>query len=124
MAFLLYSLAGDVAPATGLAHEFGHNVQAHTGIPDPQNNAETRVHENQADCVSGAWLGFANDQHLLEQGDVPVLQKYLELIASSENDPNRTHGDFAERGHALETGGEKGIAACNTYYPANPIIAS
>jgi predicted metalloprotease len=124
MAFLLYSLAGDVAPATGLAHEFGHNVQAHTGIPDPQSDAETRVHENQADCVSGAWLGFAHDQGLLEQGDVPVLQKYLELIASSENDPNRTHGDFAERGQALETGGEKGIAACDAYYPATPIVTS
>jgi predicted metalloprotease len=124
MAFLLYSLAGDVAPATGLAHEFGHNVQSHTGVPAPQTNAETRVHENQADCISGAWLGFANDQHLLEQGDVPVLQKYLELIASSENDPNRTHGDFAERGHALETGGEKGLSACNAYYPNNPITTS
>lgn len=122
MAYQLYSLAGDVAPATGIAHEFGHNVQQQTGVPAPQTDAQTLVHENQADCESGAWLGYANDQHLLEQGDVPVLERYLELIASSENDPNRTHGDFQERGNALETGGEKGISACNAFYPSTPII--
>lgn len=124
LAWELYSEAGDVAPATGLAHEFGHNVQAHVGVPNPQTNAQTLVHENQADCVSGAFLGFANNQGLLQQGDEPVLQKYLELISSSENDPNRNHGDFNERGSALELGGEKGIAACNQYYPNNPIFKS
>jgi Putative neutral zinc metallopeptidase len=122
IAYELYSLAGDVAPATGIAHEFGHNVQQHTGVPDPQTDAETLVHENQADCVSGAWLGYANNQHLLEQGDVPAIERYLELIASSESDPNRTHGDFAERGQSVQVGGEKGISACNAFYPGTPII--
>lgn len=121
LAWLLYSDAGDVAPAIGLAHEFGHGVQTQVGVPVPQSDAETLVHENQADCVSGAWLGYANDQGLLEKSDVPVIQQYLNLIASSENDPNRTHGDFNERGQALELGGEKGIAACDAYYPDNPI---
>jgi len=124
LAWLLYSEAGDVAPATGLAHEFGHNVQTQVGVPVPQTDAETLVHENQADCVSGAFLGWANDQRLLQQGDEPVLLRYLELISSSENDPNRTHGDFQERGGALRLGGEKGIATCNAYYPDNPIITS
>jgi len=123
-AYQLYSLAGDVAPAIGIAHEFGHNVQQQTGVPAPQTDAETLVHENQADCVSGAWLGFANNQHLLEQGDVPAIERYLELIASSENDPNRTHGDFAERGQSIETGGEKNVSACNAFYPSTPIIKS
>jgi len=121
LAFALYSQAGDVAPATGLAHELGHHIQSLTGVPNPQSDAQTLVHENQADCVSGAFLGFANDHHLLQQSDAPVLQKYLELIASSENDPNRTHGDFNERGAALELGGEHGIKACDSFYPGNPI---
>lgn len=121
IAYQLYSLAGDVAPAIGIAHEFGHNVQQHAGVPDPQTDAETLVHENQADCVSGAWLGYANNQRLLEQGDVPAIERYLELIASSESDPNRTHGDFSERGQSLQIGGEKGVSACNAFYPATPI---
>jgi hypothetical protein len=124
MAYQLYSLAGDVAPAIGIAHEFGHDLQQQTGVPDPQTDAETLVHENQADCVSGAWLGYANSQRLLERGDIPAIERYLELIASSENDPNRTHGDFAERGQALQLGGQKGIFACNDFYPSAPIIAS
>jgi predicted metalloprotease len=122
MAYQLYSLAGDVAPAIGIAHEFGHDVQQQAGVPGPRTDAETLVHENQADCVSGAWLGYANSQHLLEQEDVPAIERYLELIASSENDPNRTHGDFAERGQSLQLGGEKGIFACNGFYPGAPII--
>jgi hypothetical protein len=121
LAFALYQQAGDVAPAVGLAHELGHHIQSLAGVPVPQTNAQTRVHENQADCVSGAFLGYANDHRWLQQSDVPVLQKYLELIASSENDPNRTHGDFAERGAALRQGGEQGIKSCDSFYPGTPI---
>jgi hypothetical protein len=122
MAYQLYSLAGDVAPAIGIAHEFGHDAQQQAGVPGPRTDAATLVHENQADCVSGAWLGYANSQHLLEQEDVPAIERYLELIASSENDPNRTHGDFAERGRSLQLGGEKGVFACNDFYPGAPVI--
>jgi hypothetical protein len=121
LAFALYAQAGDVAPATGLAHELGHHIQSLTGVPAPQSNAQTLVHENQADCVSGAFLGFANTHKWLEKSDVPVLEKYLDLIASSENDPNRTHGDFNERGAALKLGGEQGVKACDTFYPDTPI---
>jgi predicted metalloprotease len=121
LAFALYSQAGDVAPATGLAHELGHHIQSLTGVPVPQSNEQTLVHENQADCVSGAFLGFANTHKWLEPGDAPVLKNYLELIASSENDPNRTHGDFQERGAALQLGGQQDIQACNTFYPDTPI---
>jgi predicted metalloprotease len=123
MAYQLYSLAGDVAPAIGIAHEFGHDAQQQAGVPGPRTDAESLVHENQADCVSGAWLGYANSRHLLEQQDVPATERYLELIASSEDDPNRTHGDFAERGQSLQLGGEKGIFACNGFYPGEPVIA-
>jgi hypothetical protein len=50
-----------------------------------------------------------------------VVEKYLGLIASSENDPNRTHGDFQERGAALQLGGQQGIKACDAFYPDTPI---
>jgi hypothetical protein len=123
MAWDLYSQAGDVAPAIGVAHELGHNIQAHEGVPSPQDDAQTLVHENQADCVAGAWLGYANNHNWLQKSDQPAIERTIELIASSENDPNRTHGDFQERGDAITLGGEHGISACNSFYPSNPIVS-
>jgi hypothetical protein len=120
-AYLFYSQAGDVAPATGLAHEFGHHVQALSGVPEPQTNIQSRGYEQQADCVSGAFLGFVNNHHLLATSDIAVLQKYLVLIADAENDPNRDHGTFTERGNALQRGGEGNITSCNAFYPDFPI---
>jgi predicted metalloprotease len=116
MAWDLYSQAGDIAPAIGIAHEFGHDVQTQTGVPAPQTDAQTLTHEDQADCVSGAWFSFAAQQGWLEQEDVPSTITYLHLIASSESDPNRTHGDFQERQNSFGQGVNGGIKACDTYY--------
>jgi predicted metalloprotease len=124
LAWQVYSQAGDIAPAVGLAHEFGHDVQQETGVPDPQTNAQNIVHENQADCVSGAWLSYADDQNLVEPEDVPSIGKMLEMIASSEDDPNRDHGDFTERTSSLLRGFTTDVSGCNTYYPDTPIINS
>jgi predicted metalloprotease len=124
IAYELYSQAGDVAPAVGIAHEFGHYVQEATGVPDPRTTLETRNHENQADCVSGAWLGYADDQNLVEPEDIPSTEQYLELIASSEDDPNRDHGDFTERTSSLLLGTTMDVSACNTFYPDTPISKS
>jgi predicted metalloprotease len=121
MAWDLYNLAGDVAPAIGIAHEFGHDVQTQAGVPAPQTDAETLVHEDQADCVSGAWFRYAVSQGWIQQEDIPSTITYLQLIASSENDPNRTHGDFQERSAAFETGLNSGVEACDSFYPDNPI---
>jgi predicted metalloprotease len=116
MAWTLYSQAGDIAPAIGLAHEFGHDVQTQTDVPAPQTSAQTLIHEDQADCVSGAWFAYASSQGWLEPEDVPSTVAYLQLIASSENDPNRTHGDFQERSSAFAEGMNDGLSACNAYY--------
>ena len=100
IAYELYSLAGDVAPATGIAHEFGHRRTAAHRRAGPQTDEQTLVHENPADCVSGAWLGYANSQRLLEQEDVPAIERYLELDRRSETTrtrPRRLRRDAAMR---------------------------
>jgi predicted metalloprotease len=123
-AWSLYSQAGDVAPAMGLSHEDGHDAQEHAQIPEPTNDAETWVHEEQADCVSGAWARYAISQGWFEQEDIPSIDRYLNMIASSGSDPNRTHGDLQERAAAINQGLAGGIQSCNSFYPNTPLITS
>lgn len=120
----LYSQAGDVAPAIGLAHELAHEQQHNAGIPDPKNNAETISHENQADCLSGAWFSDEMDQGAIQAEDFPSTERYLEMIASAENDPNRDHGDLQQRLDSFLIGKDQGPAGCNKFYPDTPIITS
>jgi predicted metalloprotease len=120
----LYNGAGDVAPAIGLAHEMGHEQQTNTGVPAPQSNAETLIHEDQADCLSGAWFAYEINQGSIQAEDYPSTAKYLEMIASAESDPNRTHGDLQERLNSFLDGKNSGPSGCNQFYPYNPIITS
>jgi hypothetical protein len=53
-----YQQYGAAGPISGLAHEYGHFLQAFNDVPDPHTAAETIGHENQADCVSGAFMGY------------------------------------------------------------------
>jgi hypothetical protein len=120
----LYSQAGDVAPAIGLAHEMGHEQQFNTGIPAPQTNAQTVNHEDQADCLSGAWFRYEIGQGNIQAEDYPSTAKYLQLIASAENDPNRDHGDLQQRLDSFLIGENQGAFGCNQFYPATPVITS
>jgi Putative neutral zinc metallopeptidase len=123
MMWHLYSQDGDIAPAVGLAHEWGHNVQAQTGVPAPETNEESVNYENQADCIAGAWLRYADQpaQHWLESEDAPNVGLLIEDIASAENDPNRNHGDLQERAASMLRGIQGGLMACNDFYPNTPI---
>jgi predicted metalloprotease len=120
----LYSEAGDVAPAIGLAHEMGHEQQTNFGIPSPQDNAQTLIHEDQADCLSGVWFAYEISQGNIQAEDFPSTAKYLDMIASAENDPNRDHGDLQERLNSFIIGKNSGPSGCNQFYPNTPIITS
>lgn len=119
----LYSNDGDAAPAVGLAHEWGHNVQTHVGVPAPTTLAESVNHENQADCVAGAWVQYASQQGWIESEDVGTIVNLIKSIASAET-PGRDHGDLTERADSLQKGLDGGLAACNSFYPATPIITT
>jgi hypothetical protein len=117
-----YSEIGDVAPIVGLAHEFGHFLQDVAGVPEPTTPKESVHHEDQADCVAGAWFDHADKEGLLElPDDRQDVEQILDRIGSSEDDPNRTHGTIEERKQSFNDGWVGGLAACNTYYPATPL---
>jgi predicted metalloprotease len=122
MLWQLYNGAGDVAPAIGLAHEMGHEQQTNAAVPAPQSDAETLNHEDQADCLSGAWFAYEISQGNIQAEDYPSTGRYLEMIASAENDPNRDHGDLQERLDSFLIGKNSGPSGCNQFYPNTPII--
>lgn len=116
-----YSKIGDAAPVIGLAHEYGHFLQDVQGVPEPTSAAETIPLENQADCVAGAWFGYADATGIVEPDDLDDLAQILERIAENEDDPNRTHGTLEERTASMQLGIAGGIDACNPFYPATPL---
>ena len=76
-----YKAPGDFAMAYVIAHEVGHHVQKQLGIMDEYTRAHSRMSktqanqlnvrlELQADYFAGAWAKYANDNNLLEIGDV------------------------------------------------------
>ena len=116
-----YRQAGDAAPAVALAHEWGHHLQNMLDVPYAQTQAQAIDFENQADCISGTWASYADEQGWLEtENDVGDVETLLQLIGSRESS-SRDHGTSAERADAFESGFEAGIASCNAYFPDSPI---
>lgn len=119
----LYSDAGDAAPAVGLAHEWGHHVQAVVGVPPAETSVGQISRENQADCIAGAWTAYADEQKWLNYpDDVKDIASLLKLIAQEES--GRDHGDLTERTDSLQLGIEYGLQGCNDFFPDSPVIAS
>jgi hypothetical protein len=117
-----YSELGDAAPAVGLAHEWGHHIQTVMGVPRGEGSAEWVMHENQADCISGAWLSYADQEGFLEYpDDVEDVDGVLRLIAAAEDDPHRVHGTLEERTASLAQGYADGLGGCNDYFPETPV---
>jgi putative neutral zinc metallopeptidase len=117
-----YHEAGDAAAVVGLSHELGHHIQEVVGVPRSSIPRLTIPHENQADCVAGAFISYADRQGWLEPDDIGDIETMLEMIASSEG-PTRDHGTLSERTEAMERGASGGLYACNAYYPATPLIS-
>ncbi|MGQ0575046.1 MAG: neutral zinc metallopeptidase [Pseudonocardia sp.] len=121
-----YEGTGDGGAAFGVAHEWGHYVQDRSGVlrriaADDQIG---RIRsENQADCVGGAFLGYARDRGILEADDYDDVNTILPLIASAESDVFRDHGTVQERAQAVRYGFDRGLSACSDYFPATPLVA-
>jgi predicted metalloprotease len=129
-----FGAQGDFAMAYVIAHEVGHHVQDLTGTLDraqamqsrrssTEGNAiQVRV-ELQADCLAGVWA--ANDQNLLEPGDVEeglgaasaIGDDTLQREAQGRVVPESfTHGSSAQRVEWLRRGLESGDpASCDTF---------
>ena len=110
-----------IAPIVGLAHEWGHHVQAATNVPFPRTLRERVNYENQADCISGAWTRYADEQGWLERpDDLEDVEGLMRAIGTRES-RNRDHGTVAERAHAFNRGFDAGLGACNAFTAATPI---
>ena len=118
-----YSNLGDAAPAVGFAHEWGHHLQVVASVPPAQTTVGQISRENQADCIAGAWVAYADEQGWLNYpDDLHDIDGLLAAIASDE--PGRSHGDLGERTDSLLLGFEAGMQGCNDFFPDSPVITT
>lgn len=113
-----YRAAG---PLSGLAHEYGHFLQSVMQVPSPNSATETIRNENQADCFSGAFIGYRDRGEAPGSDDVESVEQYLTATASVDG-PGRDHGTAEERVASFTLGYTGGLAACNRFYPATPLV--
>jgi uncharacterized protein len=130
-----FGAPGDFAQAYVIAHEFGHHVQNILGIsddvrrlqqenPDDANEYSIRL-ELQADCLAGVWAHSAQQENLLEPGD---LEEGLDAAAAVGDDriqqqatgrvdrDSWTHGSSEQRVEWFRRGFEAGDpSACDTF---------
>lgn len=124
---------GDFARAYVMAHEYGHHVQALTGMadqirslqaqnPSRSNNLQVRM-ELQADCYAGVWA--ARNASRIESGDIEEGLSAAHAIGDDtlmRNAGRRpqeqafTHGPSAQRMQWLRTGLKTGDEdQCDTF---------
>jgi predicted metalloprotease len=116
-----YTRTGDAGPAVGLAHEFGHHIQVQVGVPSPRRADESVQHENQADCLAGAWTRYTDQQGWLEYpDDIEDIDSLFPLIGAAES-LDRDHGTPEERKRSFQQGFDGGVPACEDFYPSVPL---
>ena len=125
----------DFAQAYVLAHELGHHVQNMLGTeakvsrleqsePSERNHLSVDV-ELQADCYGGVWAHHAQQEKILDPGDVDaalsavaaVGDDHLEKMSGRAVSPESwTHGSSQQRQSWFQKGFQSGDpAACNTF---------
>jgi len=116
---------GDFARYYVIAHEYGHHVQALTGIADQIRSAQSAnrnqanqlqvLMELQADCYAGVWAG--RNRNLIEPGDLEEGMTAASAIGDDTlmrqagqqvNPESFTHGSSEQRMQALRLGLETG----------------
>lgn len=117
---ILFTLAdefGQSVLGVVLAHEFGHAIQARTGVL--ARNVPTVVTEQQADCFAGAWVRRAVDGEAtgLTMGDEDIRTGLTAMIAVRDpvgTDPFAPggHGSAFDRVGAFQVGFTDGLKRC------------
>jgi uncharacterized protein len=130
-----FSARGDFAQAYVIAHEFGHHVQNVLGVSadvrqqqqeDPESANELSIRlELQADCLAGVWGHSADQEGLLEPGDVEEGLNAAAAVGDDRiqqksgrgvNPESWTHGSSEQRMAWFRKGFENGDpAACDTF---------
>ncbi len=114
-------------PEFVLAHEFGHAVQARTGIfyasavleqlsDKTLANEYSRRSETQADCFSGLFLNAIASASGLTDADRTNVISVAASLGSPQPDPADNHGTSASRVAWTTAGlGNSQIGQCNTF---------
>lgn len=119
---------GDTAMAYVIAHEVGHHVQNQLGVLEQVQGLRGRISEQeynklsvrtelQADYLAGVWAHYAQDQKILEDGDIEeainaagaVGDDRIQKQAQGHVVPDSfTHGTSAQRTKWFMKGFEEG----------------
>ncbi len=125
-----FKAPGDFAEAYVIAHEIGHHVQNLLGTMDKvqqagnTNDLSVRL-ELQADCYAGVWAHYAQQQGLLEVGDVEEALRAAQAVGDDAIQKRTqgyvvpesfTHGSARERMSWFSNGFKAGdMRQCNTF---------
>ena len=130
-----FGAPGDFAQAYVIAHEVGHHVQNVLGLSDQVREAQQRnpseanelsvLLELQADCFAGIWARTAQQENLLEVGDVEEALGAAAAVGDDRiqsqagggvNPETWTHGSAQQRATWFRRGFESGnYESCNTF---------
>lgn len=136
-----FGAPGDFARAYVIAHEIGHHVQNVIGLsekvqaqrqqlPEAQANALSVLMELQADCLAGVWGHFAQQQGVLEPGDIEAALRAAAAIGDDRLQRQArgvvipdsfTHGTSQQRTEWFTRGLKTGdVKSCNTFVAQRP----
>ena len=131
-----FKAPGDFAQAYVIAHEVGHHVQNLLGVAERVHGLQQRVDrseanalsvrmELQADCLAGVWAHHADNQQLLDRGDVEeglaaaaaVGDDRIQMQSRGYVAPESfTHGSAAQRTTWFRRGLDSGqISTCDSF---------
>jgi predicted metalloprotease len=109
----VYDNFGDAATTYIIAHEYGHAAQFLSGnIPPGPRTVNIEI---QADCLAGAYLGYAAAQGELTEDEAREVISIAIAVGQSRIGvrwSDRSHGTSAQRVAALSLGFESGATAC------------
>jgi predicted metalloprotease len=121
---------GDFAEAYVIAHEVGHHVQNLLGLMRQgdlgtgANSLSVRT-ELQADCFAGIWAKSADQEGIVDPGDIDQALNAASQIGDDTLQKQQqgyvvpdsfTHGTAAQRSRWFKTGYSQGsIPACDTF---------
>jgi hypothetical protein len=105
-----FTTVGDFAPATVIAHEWGHVIQASTGSKF-DTNAEAEL---QADCFAGVYSRDAVSRGLIDEEDADDIAGFLAKLGDrrTARSSSRAHGTPRQRAAAFMSGYTKGVDTC------------
>jgi len=125
-----FKAPGDFAQAYVIAHEVGHHVQNLLGTMDKvqqagnSNDLSVKL-ELQADCYAGVWSYYAQQQGLLEVGDIEEALRAAQSVGDDAIQKRAqgyvvpesfTHGSAQERMSWFSNGFKSGdMRQCNTF---------